>query len=431
MTRKVHQLLLTVSTISTLAACGDTGPCLEGGDGECVPEESDDDHGLSGCAPFEPLTSQDDEVGGSPPPTSGVIMSCQGNGIGWLVTDIKGMGDPLTSCLAYEADEPPENPTAEDCAALPIDLITNALAVPPLSACCTEDAFPSDIEDTCMSDCGYAAVKVAIEAMRLTAANLEAPEGLPEEPFETAAADLVALADYLETPVVMQYAANKVSSANSEVVSIGLGSGTSSSALLGHIKDAKLYLGCMLDPDEPYVIEPDAGECTEATNIPTKEAEQDAQGSIGEGSITVYGPGQSIVAELGTASFEFRETLNRDLSIDFLLTSFDAAVADTTVGSFALRDVQLELAAPASGRLDGETVTFAAGTLRMAVTAKVDVDGEPLFDGAATTAEYTNSGPATALRRLDGSFAFVDAPFEVGGYSAVLVTEPAQFTLVD
>ena len=80
---------------------------------------------------------------------------------------------------------------------------------------------------------------------------------------------------------------------------------------------------------------------------------------------------------------------------------------------------------PASGTREGQTVSFAPGTLRFSVTAEVRVDGEPLFDGLPLTAEYGNDATATAIRGLDGTFYFVDATVETGEYTAVLNTQPS------
>jgi hypothetical protein len=94
-------------------------------------------------------------------------------------------------------------------------------------------------------------------------------------------------------------------------------------------------------------------------------------------------------------------------------------------GPFQFRDAKLSLAAPASGTLKGDTVTFAPGALRFTVTAAVLLNGVKMFGGIPLTAEYGNSSPATAIRGIDGSFHFVDATFTVGEYTAVLNTQPS------
>src|SRR5690606_8606562 len=59
MTTKIHHVLLFAITSGFVGACGDDGPCLEGGnDGECVSGETGaDDGGNLGCAPAEGFES--------------------------------------------------------------------------------------------------------------------------------------------------------------------------------------------------------------------------------------------------------------------------------------------------------------------------------------------------------------------------------------
>lgn len=318
----------------------------------CVSGETgggDDDGLIPECAPFPE------------PDMTGSTFSCQGQGTGWFVTDINGISNPMTSCLAYDTIPVPENPTADDCGWRPLDVVTAAYDVPDAAACCEEEAEPTDIVDVCMSDCGYASVKVAAAAIRASAEALQVPDGAPEQPFNTARADLYAYANYIESPFVIKYIADKVSSSPSEVVSVALGSGVSNSLLLGHIKSATLYLSCDLDATAPYVLEASAGECSAPANIPVREAEQSSQGSIAGGSVVVSGPGVYATSEVSGASFEFREVLNRDGSVEFMLTSFNASLSEAGAGSFELREVEIALAAPASAMLEGELVTFAAG----------------------------------------------------------------------
>ncbi|PRP95894.1 hypothetical protein ENSA5_37640 [Enhygromyxa salina] len=47
----------------------------------------------------------------------GASFTCQGEGEGWLVTDVYGAGklNPMTNCLAYADGVAPDNPTPEDC----------------------------------------------------------------------------------------------------------------------------------------------------------------------------------------------------------------------------------------------------------------------------------------------------------------------------
>jgi len=196
--------------------------------------------------------------------------------------------------------------------------------------------------------------------------------------------------------------------------------------LLGHIKSATLNLSCAPDAAQPFVANPSAGPCEEPANLPALLAEQESGGIIHDGTLTVFGPSVNTHAQVTSASFDLREVLNRDMSVEFTLTRFDMTLADTSAGSFDFSRAEVALASPASGWLEDEMIRFAPGMLQFVVTASVAVDGEPLFDGAPSSAEYTNSTTATAVRGVDGSFAFVDATFQVGEHTATLNTEPAQ-----
>ncbi|WP_146155173.1 hypothetical protein [Enhygromyxa salina] len=398
-----------------MAACGDDGPCLQDDKGECIAGETGagTDPGFEGCAPHDQF-----EVGAE--------LTCQGEGTGWLVTDVYGAGkqNPLTSCLAYE--DPlniPEFPTPDDCASVPLYQIP--LGIPTPTACCTDDAAEESVVGTCELDCGFAACNAAIAAIRASADALVAPEPILEGAYDISKADLYAYADMLEAPLYLARCAEQVAENPDEIVELGLGGGASSPTKFGHIKDATLHLSCALDPEEPYASDPSAGACEEPTNIPASMAEQEAGGSIAAGAVTVSGPSAQITAAIHNASVSTRETLNRDMSVDFTLTAFEADVVDTSAGSFEFRNTHISLGGPASGTLEGEAVTFAPGTLRFVVNASVLVDGEALYGGLPAIAEFGNDTHATAIRGLDGSFHFVDATFVVGEYTAVLNTEPS------
>ena len=414
---KVDHFLWIAPVVVLGAACSSDGPCLEGGgDGECAAGETKGSDPVEGCAPFE-----DDEI------ESGMTFTCQGEGAGWLTTKIYGAGsnNPLTGCLAYvDPENIPTFPSPEDCAPIPFEQIPFGIAPP--SACCGEDTQELNIVTTCNLDCGYAACKAAVEAMRDSADNMVAQDGIPQGVVDTTKTDLYAFADLLESPLSLQYCANKVAQNPGGVVPIGLDEGVTSPAAFGHIKEATLHLGCALDPDEPYVAEANAGVCEDATNIPEAMQQQQQGGTITSGAITATGPGIDTLAAITNASFEVHEVLKRDLCVDFTLTSFQATVADTSAGSFAFRDPHLSLVGPAAGKLEGEIVTFAPGTLRFALTARIQHDGEPLFGDLPLTSEYANTQPATAIRSVGSSFAFLDATFEVGEVAVVLNTEPAE-----
>lgn len=413
MTNKVRQTLFTAITISVIVGCQDNeGPCIQDDNGECIAGETGGVPPVLECAPFE-----DAEVG--------TPMLCQGEGTGWLVTEVYGAGDqnPLTNCLIYDGAEIPASPTTEDCGVIPLHYIPHDIANP--TACCMDYAEEQQFIDTCELDCGYAAAKTAIAAIRANADVLVAPNPILEGAYEVAKDDLYALADFLETPMVMSHVASLVADSGGEMVSVGLGSGPSSPLKYGHIKDATLFLRCTLDEEEPYVPDPDNDECTEATHIPVNMGEQESQGIIRAGTITIGGADVELVSPLSDVAVSTREILTRDMSVEFTLKTFDTSIPDTAAGSFEFRDIELALAGPASGVLRGQTVTFAPGALRFAVTSTVLVDGVELFGGLPLTAEYGNIAPATAIRSLDGSFHFIEATFTSGEYTAVLATQPS------
>jgi hypothetical protein len=236
--------------------------------------------------------------------------------------------------------------------------------------------------------------------------------------------DLDAYADVLDTPISLKYCAKLVMSTPGGITSMSLGVGASKAALLGHINQATLHLGCSLDPNDPYILDPGGGECSDPTNIPEPLAEQQSQGTITAGAVTVVGPGVDALATITNGTLATREILNADGSVDFMLTAFDVALPNATAGVFELREVEISLAAPASATLVDQTVSFAPGTLRFAVTAAVFVDGRALGGGQPMTAVYANSETATAIRGLDGTFEFVDATVSLDTYTVTLATPP-------
>jgi hypothetical protein len=322
MGNRIHNLIFVA--IFSLGACGHDGPRLDSGDDEGVGGEIDGPI-PEGCAP-------DDEF------THGFVLLCQGAGTGWLVTDVHGAGNanPITTCLAYEDPlNVPENPTFEDCASISLDKIPFDIPAP--AACCNDEASEGDILATCELDCGYAACKTAVAAIRASADDLSPPPNAPEivaKAFDTSRTDLHAYADMLDAPDSLEYCGEKVAAGAGEVVSLGLSGGVSRPAAFGHIKDATLYLGCSLDLDEAYVPVPSADECRDPFNIPEPTAEQDAGGPIQGGAVTVTGPGVDSVAKIHDATASTREVLDGDMSVDFISTSFEADVVGVAVGSF-------------------------------------------------------------------------------------------------
>jgi hypothetical protein len=351
--------------------------------------------------------------------------ACQGTGNGWVVLDIVDTveGALPPACVNWGPEGKPDDhePTSADC--FPLDLAMLPLDVPSPGACCTDTALPESVADQCAEDCGYAACKLAIAKLR------EAAYALPEDGVdlvtkkaqERARGDLFGLADMLELPENLETCAGIVKDGNGEPVPVPLGAGMSPDGLLGHINDATLFLQCTLDAEEPFVLQ-EGYECAYTPNIPLVEDESGMGGVAEAGAVTMLGPDSSESADLSNIEFGFREAYLRDGSVVFYLASFEADAEDAGYGSLMFVDPHIHLAKPVSAPLVSDTVTFPAGSLRMEVSGIVVSGGEVLFGGERSSGVYVNTGPATVARTADG-FAFVDAPFEAGGYLFVLNTE--------
>lgn len=238
---------------------------MEGGDqGVCVTEQPEVISGDANCAPL-PDDAPSDEIG---PPAPGTLYTCQGEGNGWFVTDVVGLGKKI-ACMQYAADPAPANPTTADCVAVPFAEI--AAEIPHPSACCTDATDVDGILRTCAVDCGYAACKIASAKIRATADALEIPPGLEQIPYKRAKADLYAFATVLESREGLGYCASKTAASPGEIVAIDLGRGVSKQGALGHIQSAQIYLSCTFDPNQPYTMDLDAPFCTDPGNIPTSE----------------------------------------------------------------------------------------------------------------------------------------------------------------
>ncbi|MFV8750049.1 hypothetical protein ACNOYE_05835 [Nannocystaceae bacterium ST9] len=175
---------------------------------------------------------------------------------------------------------------------------------------------------------------------------------------------------------------------------------------------------------EPFVPQPDQA-CDSTPNIPLVDDESSTHGIAAAGAVTMFGPNDDAVTELSNISFEVREVFKRDGSIDVHLAGFDADADEGGYGSLSFLDPHIHLAAPVSAPLVADTVRFPAGSLRMEVSGVVVSNGEVAFGGQRSSGIYVNTGTATLARTPDGGFAFVDAPFEAGGYLFVLNTEQA------
>jgi hypothetical protein len=436
---KVQKFLLAVSMGAIITGCQDEARDKRGGGGDAgeTGGEGNDTRWVPGCAPFDEqgeIEDGGDDAGGDGDGEAGDgdaehgatrrhAYTCHGEGTGWLDVDLHGKGTILT-CLRYADPNPPEEPTAADCAAVPLSEIP--LGVPRPVACCDDGVQPESIADICAHDCGFAACKVAVAKIREHAEKLTAPNKFVEKAYKIAKSDLYHLANKLESPGALRKCANMVTDAGGKVIAFDLGRGSSSKLEFGHIKSSTLYIGCMLDEHEPFTLDEAVEHCEAATNIPTLLEEKSGRGPIVGGSVTVLSPAEHVVISISGGGYEHRTRHYHDLTAELHLTRFDGTIYEAAVDPFYLRDIHFELVEPAVGVIQGEFVLFAPEALHFRVTARGRVDGAPLFGGEPVTVEYVNTATATAILEPEGSFAFVDAPFRVGQRMATLVTAPIQ-----
>jgi hypothetical protein len=166
--------------------------------------------------------------------------------------------------------------------------------------------------------------------------------------------------------------------------------------------------------------------CDAPPNIPLVDGESSLEGVAASGIVTMFGPEGEASTGLSDITFEFREAYLHGGAVDFFLESFDADADHASFGSSTIFDPHIHLAAPVGAPLVGDTVTFPVGSLRMEVSGVVVSDGEALFGGQRSSGVYVNTAAATVVRTDGGGFAFVDAPFEVGGFLFVLSTKSSQ-----
>jgi hypothetical protein len=294
--------------------------------------------------------------------------------------------------------------------------------VPNPGACCTAEVEPESIADACMDDCGYAACELAIVKLRYAAEALPNPDSPPlkQQAEMVVRADLFAYANLLEAPTNLQKCAWDVSQANGDLATINLGEGMSSPSALGHVKSATLSLQCNLDALTPYT---DDGQTCESTpNFPLIDHEWSSDGLAGGGAVTLFtadGPEQ---ASIGEVAFSLRETTTSDGVFSLSLVEFDAQIADASHDGLHFSAPRLRLSSPAAALVDGDSLRFPTAALRFEASAVVSADGVPLFSGERVTLEVSNSGPAKAVRTGEG-FAFIELPFEVGGYPLLVNTQ--------
>lgn len=415
MPTRVPHLLIAISTINLLSACPSADPCDENPDSIFCASGGADETGGETDGETDPETNTctpliENQIG--------YKSECHGTGNGWLELDVYPVGPQPVECVNWGESGKPAQPTTADCVPLEFSALPGDIPTP--GACCIDTAEPDDVVQQCESDCGYAACKLAVQKLR------DAALALPEDGAQGVVRDdLFYFASMLEMPAVLKKCASDVYQAEGEPTPINLGPGASGDAVLGHVQSAILYLQCSIDDVDPYLTTDDS--CDAPPNIPIIEHESNVGGVAAIGGVTIFGPDGDASASLYDIGFAFTQTHNRDGSNDFLLEQFTALAAPTSYGSFVFSDPSIRLATPAHGSLIDETVSFPPGALRMEVTAAITADGEALFDGMPVSGEYANSDVAIATRKSDGTFAFVEIPFEASGYHFVLNTEDGSF----
>lgn len=420
MQRPVHHLCLVLSTVVLLPACSN--------------DVCEEDPSVLTCG----AGTTDGETGDGPENTQCVPLSadnpnlatytypCQGQGNGWLSLVVFGEGPLPPECVNWGPEGKPNgSATTDDCVPLDLTMLPNDIASP--GACCIEDALEESVTRQCVDDCAYAACKLAVTKLRDAANALPDPDamGLEKNAQERVKNDLFGFAATLETPAGLEGCANAVKNAEGEPAQVNLGAGMSDALLLGHVESAILTLQCALD-EQPYTFEGES--CEAPSNIPIVEEESSIGGVAALGAVTLLGPEGNTNVPLYDLRFAYTELRNRDGSAELELRELSAHAATTAYGSFVLHDPSLSLAAPARGLLKGEQVSFPPGALRLEVSASLSVDGQPMFEGKPTSGQYVNTGVATAIRGDEGSFALVEASFELGAYLFVLNTESGNFT---
>lgn len=385
----------------------------------CAPEWDADgaDGGTGGAA----------ETGGSgssdtgPPIPQGDVYRCQGTGNGWAVisldiADVTAcVNQPEELTLAEQLEVSPE-----ECMSRPLDLqdLPDWDGIIEPSACCGEDSSPLDVESTCVFDCGFAACKLAVGALRNAADSVD---------YGKLGDDLGSFADFLEVPENLVTCAELVRNAAPNLAALNLNEGVSDPSEIGHVNNLTLYLQCALNEDEPFALDESAGTCSEPTNIPLPAPESRGGGEFIQASLTVFGALGDESVELGLVKFEFEEQHCSDRECGFTLTHFDGALASLAVGNYRFDDVEFQLHSPVHGIIAGERVVFPAGTMRFSIRADASVTGQPGLRTTSGAFEVHNATPAIAGRTRSGSFAIVDAEFAVGEDVVVLSTESAPF----
>jgi len=120
-------------------------------------------------------------------------------------------------------------------------------------------------------------------------------------------------------------------------------------------------------------------------------------------------------------AYSFREASSGDGSTTLSLLEFQAELDDADHDGLHFEAPQIWLSAPAVALVEGDSLRFPTAALHFEASAVLSSGGVPLFDGERVSFTLSNNAPALALRSGEG-FAFVELPFEAGGYPIVVNT---------
>jgi hypothetical protein len=215
--------------------------CQDGNEGMTTGGESGPPARVEGC--FPEWEAADGDSGAEDP--EGAASVCSGSGNGWIrtVVYITGPQPGKNAITRYKCMNPPigvepEDVTESHCIDQAIgldelDVLTGGEVANP-QVCCGETTEPEAVADACLTDCAYAACKLAV--FKLRAASGEPSIGPASE-------DLLGFAEFLGTPQNQDRCAGKVVSAAPGVMTWSLGEGPSDDQL-GHVENLTLNLQC-------------------------------------------------------------------------------------------------------------------------------------------------------------------------------------------
>jgi hypothetical protein len=410
---------LLLPTFLLLACQESDGPALsDGTSGKQDP--------VHGCAPDWDETGETGDTGAEEtgePTSYGQSYRCQGVGNGWAEVDLD-----IATVIAC-VNQPESLSTTEqlavtvtDCKNQPLDLqnLPDWDGIIEPAACCGDLAEPDDIVNACVTDCGWAACKLAIGSLRQAASSIE---------YGVLGGDLAEFASYLEMPGSLEECAGTVSAADGEFAAVDLGEASSNPAEIGHVNNLTLRIQCDLDDQQPTVLDEESGVCTQATNIPPPSEESNNGGIFTQATVTAFSPAGEDSVDLPRVGFEFEEQLCDQSTCGFTLTRLDGTLSFVELGDYTFENVSYSLRVPAHGVIAGQSITFPAGSVRLDVSADAMLAGQSIWRVASGSFEVHNTSLAVAERTSSG-FAFTDLEFAVGDEALVFTTESAPFVSV-